>query len=225
VTTGGLNGADVIAVGAIHGWSTPPDATPTYTNGFAHLTSTPAAGTGSALVAQYVGELVTNNAGPSGSTIITQTATMDNTAGFLIAYTRTPPPVIVPITAVNSSTGWTLTGETSTLAALTDANDISTLTTGDLNGGTASIDVQLGSMEKPPSTFVVRVRVKRDAATASVSGQLYDGATLLSTSDSKSPPQGVYGDTLLTFPAVDIAATSAARWIAGLRLVVTGTAT
>ena len=224
VTTSGLYGADLLAVGALHGWDAVPDPVPTYSSGFIHLATTPVTAVSPDLVAQYVGEKATSAAGASGGTIISQTANLLNTAGFLLAYSRPAPLVIVPITAVTSYTGWTLTGETDALRALTDANDVSQLATGDLNGSTVLIDTVMGSMEKPPASFVVRVRAKRDAATAGVQGKLYDGATLLSTSDTKSPPQGVFGDLLLTFPAVEIAAPVAAKWQAGLRLAVSGTA-
>lgn len=227
VNTTGVNGAALLAVGALHGWASGvPDPVPSYVGSasWTHLGTAAMPGSGPTLVGHYLGEAAQASAGAAGTVIIANGTVFDNTAGFLLAYHRTAPLVIVPITAVNSYTDWTLAGETDATRALSDAVDTSRLTSVDLHGGTALIDVTLGSMEKPPAEFVCRVRGNRDAVSASLTGRLYDGDTLLSTSTQATPPLGALSNLLLTFPAGDLTATTTAQWRAGLRLTVTATA-
>jgi hypothetical protein len=224
LTVSNDTGAFLLAVGAMHGWMvSAPATTPSYTNGFSHVRRTASAGTGNSLVGHYVGSKVQSAPGASGTLTISTTATVDNNASFLLAYNRTLPTSTVPITTVNSTVDWIATGGTP-LAVLTDESDATNLTTKDTPTNVV-LDVTLGAMVKPATSFLVRVRASRSGTTGTIVGKLYNGATLVATAPAVTPPQDAFGDLLLTFAAADIAGLTVPQWASGLRLTLTATAT
>lgn len=136
-----------------------------------------------------------------------------------VTITVTTAPTLVSYDSLASSTGWTPTGGTA-LAVISDSSDSTLLTSSD-NPVNVLLDGYLPAAVTAPGAgqnFVTRVRCDRPGSSSgTITGRLYEGATLRSTVVVAVPAS--LGDVDIVFPAADLAAIAPTSWTT----VVTGT--
>lgn len=129
---------------------------------------------------------------------------------------------VLPVAAINSSTGWTATGG-AVLAVLSDSDDGTYITSGE-NPTNQILDVRLPALAVPDQPLVLRLRARAlNAASATVVGRLYSGGTLRATSDAAAI-SGTFGQVDVTFPLAALTGITSADWEAGVRATFSVTA-
>src|SRR5699024_7417271 len=100
------------------------------------------------------------------------------------------------------ATGWNATGG-SVRSVLSDTSDATMITSQAAPAG-QELDVTFNEISlQPGQPLALRVRARRvSAASGSFVAHLYDGTTLLSTSDAV-PVGGTFANVDVTFPAAD----------------------
>lgn len=139
-----------------------------------------------------------------------------------VVVTVTTPPTLVRLATIESSTGWTPTPSGSTVLAVLSDSDDATLITSTDNPTNVAFDGYLPAMQPPAADQARRIRVRCDrpgASSGTVTGKLYEGATLRSTVSAAIP--AALADVDLDFPVADLAAIASSSWTT----VVTGTRT
>lgn len=122
-------------------------------------------------------------------------------------------PTLVSYDSIASSTGLTATGGT-VLAVISDSSDATLLTTSD-NPTAVLLDGYLPPMAAPGAgqNFITRIRADRPGSSSgTVTGRLYEGATLRSTIVANIPSS--LADVDISFPAADLTAITLASWTA-----------
>lgn len=130
----------------------------------------------------------------------------------------------MPLTAIITSTGWSLLAGTTFIANLSDTDPL-TGATSPANPTNAPLGCQMPGIIPPGGDFQVTVDGYRGggATSGSVSATLYEGATLRATSNSQTL-NATSTSVTLTFLAANLAGISSGAWQAGLELRLLATA-
>lgn len=133
----------------------------------------------------------------------------------------------LPVTAVISSTGWSILNGTTILANLIDADPATGVQT-DINPTNAVLRLQLPSITRTSSSgdFEVTIDGYRggNGTTSSLVAQLYEGATLRATSNTITTLTSTNSSVKAVFAAAGLSAITSGAWLAGLELRLTASA-
>lgn len=164
--------------------------------------------------------------GGVGSSVLRCTVTDGSGSDFdELTLTVTAPPTTATPTGGTSNPTWTPYGGT-VPTVLADA-DTATGVVSATSPTAVVYDETFTTLKVPTGTddLSLALGIWRDGgSTGTVVARLYEGATLRSTSTSRTLPTTAAGSVTVVFPAADLAAIASASWTSGLRVTATVTA-
>lgn len=157
--------------------------------------------------------------GSAPGTYVLQCAVTDSTGTATDSLTLTVlhTTTLLPLAEITQTAGWTVTGAANALAALSDSDDNTFITSSD-NPTDLVLGAKLPALMTPGQPLVVRLRGGApNSSSASVVGRLYVGASLKATSSSVSISP-VTGEINVSFPLASLSDITAQDWQDGVDL-------
>jgi hypothetical protein len=142
-----------------------------------------------------------------------------------LTLTVTAPPTTARLVDTSPSAGWTVFG--GTLPTVLSDSDTATGVRSGASPTALVYDGNLGTLAVPGPTDDLTLTVgiwRNNGTTGTAVARLYEGATLRSTSTTRTLPTTAAGSLTVVFPAADLAAITPSAWTTGLRLTITVTA-